>query len=329
MRSIKLPSWIKRLLGFDPLPSPPHVFALTADRLRYGQIVRERGAYRFRGALAASLPHDAFLSGLLGGPLRDPAAFKGLLGQLLANVPGGVKEASLVLPDAWLRVSFTESGDLPTAPEALDEVLRFKLRRLVPFRIDELRVSATFVEPLPGQAEPRRLLLGFAVEQLLAQLEEAFQSAGIHLGQVTNESLSMLDALPESADDEGFIALAAVDEQGYTLVFARGGEPVLHRFKGKTGPSTESTLSGLVERDLKLTKNFLTEHFPDAHLARVFLAAPRELESLWLERLEGGLGERAEPLDGHVLPLLAGPGESLPPWRELAPMLGAARRRIL
>jgi hypothetical protein len=329
VRSTKLPSWIKSLFGFEPLPRPPHVFALSSERLRYGQIVRERQGFRFRGAVAANLPPDAFLSGPLGGPLRDPAAFRALLAELVKSVPGGVKEASLVLPDAWLRVSFTESGDLPSGLEALDEVLRFKLRRMVPFRIDELRVSAAEVEPLPGQAEPRRLLLGFAVEQLLSQLEEAFAAAGIRLGQIGNESLSMLDALPDDGEGDGFTALTAVDENGYSLVFSRGGEPILHRFKGKTpGSAVESSLSGQVERDLKLTRNFLTEHYPEAYLSRVLLAAPRELESLWLERLEAGLGAAAEPLDGRVLPLALGTGESAPPWRELAPMLGAVRRRI-
>lgn len=326
MRSTKLPSWIKRLFGFDPLPRPPHVFALSADRLRYGQITRERGGLRLRGALSANLPPDAFLSGPLGGPLRDPAAFTRVLAELVQSVPGGVKEASLILPDAWLRISFAESGDLPTNETALDEVLRFKLRRLVPFRIEELRVAAAEVEPLPGQTEPRRILLGFAVEQLLAQLEEAFAACNVHVGQIGNESLSMLDALPEG-DEDGFTALTTVDENGYTLVFARGGEPILHRFKGKTG-STEGTLGGVIERDLKLTRNFLTEHFPEARFSQVLLAAPRELESLWLERLEVGLGEAAVPLDGRILPLIQG-AETLPAWRELAPMLGAVQRRIV
>lgn len=326
MRSTKLPSWIKRLFGFDPLPRPPHVFALSGDRLRYGQITRERGGLRLRGALAANLPPDAFLAGPLGGPLRDPATFARLVAELVAKIPGGVKEASLVLPDAWLRISFAESGDLPRNEAALDEVLRFKLRRLVPFRVEELRVAAAEVEPLPGQEEPRRILLGFAVEQLLTQLEDAFAACNVHVGQIGNESLSMLDALPPG-DEEGFTALTAVDENGYTLVFARGGEPILHRFKGKTG-SSDATFGGAIERDLKLTRNFLTEHFPDARFSQVLLAAPRELESLWLERLEVGLDEAAVPLDGRILPVLQG-AEALPPWRDLAPLLGAVQRRIV
>ena len=50
------------------------------------------------------------------------------------------------------------------------------LKRLVPFRVDELRIGAQEVEPLPNQPaeEPERLLLGFAVDQLLTQVEDAF-----------------------------------------------------------------------------------------------------------------------------------------------------------
>ena len=329
MRSIKLPSWIEGLLGFAPVPVPPHVFALDSTRLRYGQFVRDRQGFRCRAVREAALPRDAFHSGLLGGPLRDWAVFKEIVGTLLRGVPGGakIKEASLVIPDAWLRVAFTESGDLPKSSEQLDEVLRWKLRRLVPFRVDELRVSAAEVPPLPDQEEPRRLLLGFGVEQLLAQIEDAFAAHGIRLGQISNESLSMLSSLNVSQADE-LTALALVDEAGYTLVFVRAGAPVLHRYKGFAGSLPEGSKMGFVVRDLKLTRNFLDEHFPGVPLAKVLLAAPPELEPLWVDLLGEGLGEPAAPLDGRHLPPLRSEEGSVPSWRELAPLLGASRQEV-
>jgi hypothetical protein len=315
------------VLGLDPVPSPPHVFSLDAERLRYGQFARDRHGFRLRAFREQPLPRDPFQHGPLGGPLRDPAAFRALVGEMVKGIPGGLREASLVLPDAWLRITFTESGDLPATADALDEVLRWKLRRLVPFRVDELRIGATEVSPVPGQEEPRRLLLGFAVEQLLAQVEEAFAAAGVRVGQVSNSSLSLLAAV-EPAAPGAFSALVLVGDEGYTLIFARGGEPVLHRYKGFTGNLPEASRASFVGRDLRLTRNFLDEHFPGAAIASVLLLAPPELEPAWLDRLEEGLGAPAAPVDGRHLPPLRAEESSVPPWRSLAPMLGAARQEV-
>jgi hypothetical protein len=342
VRSIKLPLWSRRLLGFAPLPSPPHVFALDESRLRYGQLVADRQGLRLRAFRQLALPPDSFQNGLLGGPLRDPGAFRELVGGILDGVPGGVREASLVIPDAWLRVTYAESGDLPRGGAALDEVLRWKLRRLVPFRVDELRIGAAEVSPLPGQEEPRRLLMGFAIEQLLAQIEDAFTAHGVRLGQVSNVSLSLLDALavegpgtaaarpaPSQRGRSTFLALTLVEDDGYTLILARRGEPVLHRYKATAGGGADTAPSGSVVRDLRLTRNFLDEHFPGSALETVLLMAPPPLEPLWLDRLQQGLGRRAAVVDGAVLPALRSEAPSaLPPWRELAPMIGAARRMI-
>jgi hypothetical protein len=327
VRSTKLPSWIERTLGVQPVPSPPHVFALDAERLRYGQFVSDRHGFRLRAFREAALPRDPFQHGPLGGPLRDQAAFKELVAAQVKAIPGGVREASLVLPDTWLRVTFTESGELPKTADALDEVLRWKLRRLVPFRVDELRVNATEVAPVPGQEEPRRLLLGFAVEQLLAQIEDAFAAAGVRIGQISNTSLSLLAAVAPSVGG-AFSALVLVGDEGYTLIFSRGGEPLLHRYKGFTGNLPEASRASFVGRDLKLTRNFLDEHYPGAVIGAVLLLAAPELEPVWLERLEEGLGAPAAAVDGRHLPPLRAEEASVPPWRSLAPMLGAARQEV-
>lgn len=312
------------------MPAPPHAFSLDARRLRYGQFVRDRHGFRLRNWRQAALPPDAFHGGLLGGPLRDPAAFTALVGGLVQGA--GIRDASLVVPDAWLRVSFTEITDVPRQSEARDEVLRWKLRRLVPFRVDELRVGGVEVEPLPVQEEPRRMLLGFGVEQLLAQIEDAFAAHRIRIGRITCSSLALLAAveIPDSSSGGGFSAVVQVETEGYTLIFARGGEPVLHRYKPFTGGMPEGgPQAGFVTRDLKLTRNFLDEHFPGSTLGPVLLLAPPEEEQSWIDLLRDGLGAAAvTPVDGRALPSLRSEDPVAPPYREIAPMLGAVRQEV-
>jgi len=308
------------------VPAPPHAFSIDVHRLRYGQFVRDRSGFRLRGWREVALPPDAFHSGLLGGPLRDPAAFTALVGGMINGIGKGLREASLVVPDAWLRVTFSEMTDVPSRSDARDEVLRWKLRRLVPFRVDELRVDGAEVEPLPVQEEPRRMLLGFGVEQLLAQLEDAFAAHGVRIGRITSSSLALLSAV-EIPETSGFSAVVQVEPEGYALIFARGSEPVLHRYKPFTGMADAA--QGFVTRDLKLTRNFLDENFPGPTLSPVLLLAPPDVEPLWMERLQEGLGERAVPIDGRQLPSLRSEDPVAPPWRDLAPMLGAVRQEVV
>jgi len=65
----------------------------------------------------------------------------------------------------------------------------------------------------------------------------------------------------------------------------------------------------------------------------VLLLAPPEEEQNWMERLREGLGEGTAspsviPIDGRSLPSLRSEDPVAPPWRELAPMLGAIRQEV-
>lgn len=338
IRSIRLPESLlrplKTLLGFRPIPVPPHAFSVAPERLAYGRFVRGAGELELAAYREQELGPKLFQQGLLGGPLREPADFDAALAALLEGLDTPVHEASLVVPDTWLRVTFTEVGELPRNPATRTEVLRWKLKRLVPFRVEELRLGAVEVESLPDTeaTEPHRMLLGFALDALLDQLEASFSRAGIRIGSITSASLALLGLLAEPGSD-GLTALAVVEDGAYTLAFARHGEPVLHRYKGAAGATPEAARGGLVERDLKLTRSFLEEQLPSEPIGRILLVSPPEREPEWIEWLEAGLGQAVEPLNRRHLPLaesgmLATSG-SLPPWRRLAPMLGAASQEVV
>lgn len=325
-------AWLGRLLGAAPLAPPPHAFGLRPDRLVYAGfgrdgVGRDGGGFALREQHAEELPAEGFAPGLLGGPLREPASFALAVQRLVERIGVPVKEASLTVPDAWLRVAFAEAAELPASADERDEVLRWKLKRLVPFRIEELRIDAAPVPPLPGQQEPNRLLLGFAIDLLLSQIETAFTAAGVRLGRITSESFAALAALHLPVSAGGMVALVLVDEGGYALLVARDGAPLLHRFKPAATQTEDGGERRLVTRDLALTRNFLAEQVPGAEMERVLVAAPPAAEPAWREWLEAGLGIAAEPLGPEHLPPLAVAGPP-PAWRELVPLLGAAREEV-
>ncbi|MCH9648518.1 MAG: hypothetical protein K0U98_09780 [Deltaproteobacteria bacterium] len=316
-----------------PIAAPPHVFSLDAERLAYGRFRVKAGTYAFETYNSVDLPGEAFLPGLLGGPLRDEAGFGELLKGLISRVEVPIAEASLVLPDAWLRLAFTEVGELPADPQDLDAVLRWKLKRLVPFRVDELRLRGTEVSPLANQEEPNRALLGFALETLLAQQERLFQEAGIRLGRIANLSLSLLASLSTEVVDRPLLGLVVVEPAGYTLLFSRRGEPILHRFKSADPELPYELRQQRAIHDLRLTRSFLAERFPGTTLDLNLLVKSPAVEDPWQEWVENGLESRTEALSEAHLPALSvqiskQEADSAESFLEIAPMLGASRQEV-
>lgn len=297
---------------------PPHVFGLDGRELAYGRAVRRAGGFEFDAYGSVPLPEGVFTPGPLGGPLHEPAALKESLAALLKPAGGRVTDASLVLPDAWLRMAFAEVAELPRGAAKRDEVLRFKLKRLVPFRVEDLRVAALEVPPLAGQEEPRRLLLCFGIEALLSQLEAVFAARGVRLGQIVPRSLATAAAVREVTGGEELTGLLLAGEEGYALSFLRRGAPVLHRYRALAEPVERD---GLVVRDFRLTQTFLAERLPESPLVRILLLAADGSERAWNERLAAGFDRPVVVLGREQLPLSGALPE--PGLERLAPLLGA------
>jgi hypothetical protein len=311
---------------------PSHAFRVDGGAVGYAGFERRGDTLALVRAEQVDLDPETFQEGLLGGPAREPAGLRGRVAELVQRLDG-VREAALVLPDAWLRLAFVDVATLPAAAGERDEVLRWKLKRLVPFRVEELRLAASEVAPLPGQnpEEPHRLLLGFGIDSLLTQLEEAFAAAGVRLGRMTSESLALLSAVAAGGaagdGDRGLTALALVADGGYTLAFVHRGLPVLHRYKGFAGHLPDASRGGMVSRDLRLTRTFLEDSLPGLGVDRALVAAPAGLGEPWLDWLGESLEAPAELLTGGDLPPVEMTARGVD-WQRLAPLVGAVSQEV-
>ncbi len=258
--------------------------------MRYGVFPRVGSGLEFREFHEVELPSGTFGTGVLGPTLQEERSLRAGLEDLLSRLASPPTEASLVLPDSWLRIAFTEITDLPRSSAERDEILRWKLKLLVPFRVEELRLRALEVEPLPERSEPRRLLLAFGAESLLSHLEASFSSYGIRLGRVTNVSLSLLEAVWEAAGRDGIQAVVSVDDSSYSVVFASGGSPVLYRYKPVGVGLSLETLEPMVRRELRLTRTFVERQIGPPSSARIVLFAGAEDEARWKDWLQHELG---------------------------------------
>jgi len=312
---------ISAILGSAPVPVPPHVFALDGERLRYAAFERSNGEAELCGYHAVDLAPDTFLPGQLGGSLREVSVLGEAIERLLGEVGGSVTEGSLVVPDSWARIGFAETGDLPRSARARDEVLRWKLRRLVPYRVEDLRVRYLEVPALSGQEEPRRVLCVFLLDALFGQIEDAFAARGVRLGSISNETLSLLEAVDGALANLDLAGVVHRTRDGYSLVFTRDGRPVIYRYKSVARSAAGGDPAVQIQRDLRLTRKYLQDHVEGALLRRVLIAAPGDEAEVWTRWLQEIFEVPVNPIHpGAKTAAVAVPTE------EVAPLVGAACR---
>ena len=290
------------LLGFGRVPGPALVFSIEeidGDALRLRCAYFERGRGRARSGVSSSaaglslefldqvtIPATLLARGPLGATLRDPASFAELLRSLLRSAgPKSPREATLLVPESWLRLVMVESGALPKSAAACDEVLRFRLRRLVPYRVEDLRLSAVEAAVLPGQDEPYRLALGFAAETVLASFEGGFAAAGVRIGLISVPSLAIFAGVRGVHRIPGVEVGVVARRDDYALWVRRDEELVLHRQRSFPDDLPADARDTLAPRELNLLRSMFESELAGETRGRFLLHADDESaadSSSWL-----------------------------------------------
>ena len=135
------------------------------------------------------------------------------------------KRWSVALPDITARSLVITLESKPEGRRELEEVLNWKIERVVAMQANELRVSRQRISPAAGQ---ERYLVTVAREEVIAQYEALFSSAGWKTGLLLPRHLGeaqwlMWDGAP------GDKLLISANRSGFTSLIARNGEPVLVR----------------------------------------------------------------------------------------------------
>jgi hypothetical protein len=320
---------------------PPHVFAVRRRELRFASFSRPatgEPGLELAEFHSLPLPEGLFGSGPLGVPVGEGETLAACVRLLLARSAKPVKEVSIVLPDSWARSMVLELGELPEDPAARLEVLRFRVKRMVPYRVEDLRIEAVPIAERrvtsPGQTgdtgdtggERAHSLVTLANSAVCDLIEDGFARAGVRVGQLSGATLATLQALLPGELERGLHGLALVDADGFNLVLARAGVPAIWRQKSFTEGLSDSDRARLLTSELRLTRTLLAERFPGETLTAVYLAAPRSVEPFWMQVLSQGLEAQPTRLRLEHLGLAAeGVGDA---FAELAPLAGAASREV-
>lgn len=129
---------------------------------------------------------------------------------------------TLVIPDSAVRVLLLDFEALPTrAAEALP-LVRFRLKKLLPFDADDAMVT---YQAMSTSKSIVRVLAVAIPRDVLSEYETAAREAGFEPGAVLPSTLACLAALQ---DDEPTLLINA-NPMGVTVAIVRGGVLLLHR----------------------------------------------------------------------------------------------------
>jgi type IV pilus assembly protein PilM len=168
-----------------------------------------------------------FRPGVLAAGLKTPnftdrAAVASALRQALDEVSARETQITVVIPDAAVRVLMLDFDLLP--PKAIEAlpIIRFRLRKLVPFEVDHAAVSYQLMPVKEGLV---RVIVAVSPAEVLAEYESAVREAGYEPGVVLPSTLAALAAV--SGEEPSLV----INRNGssVTTAITRQNELLLHR----------------------------------------------------------------------------------------------------
>lgn len=225
-------------------------------------------------AFAPLLP-GALTPSLSGPNLTNPAAVEAALGRALSEVSSRARQATLIIPDVAVRVLLLDFDSLPEKPQEALPILRFRLKKLVPFDADHAMVSYQVMARKPEEV---RVLVAVIPDETLAEYEGVLRRVGYEPGAVLPSTLAATAAV--SSLESSLI----VNNSGNTVTTAivNGEELLLHRTIDL--PAEEEVSMREIQRAVNVT----IAYFEDTlHAPPVRILCTGQDGTIKLERLMG------------------------------------------
>ena len=119
------------------------------------------------------LPAGALVPGIEEPNLRAPEAVIAAIRSALAEVSPRTRAVTLVLPDTLVRVFVLDFDSLPAKPAEAIPVVRFRLRKMVPFDVEHAGVSYQILKQDENEC---KVLAAVMPGPILAEYEAAVRA---------------------------------------------------------------------------------------------------------------------------------------------------------
>jgi len=188
------------------------------------------GAQILEAVCAQPLPPGAVTPGLQQANITSREALVVALRESLAAVVGRSRDITLVIPDASTRILLLDFDTLPEKPQDADSVVRFRLKKSLPFDVD---TSAVSFDRQPAE-NGVRVVAAVTPRNVLEEYESVVRDAGYNPGAVLPSMIAALGVVDGSRPtmvikvEPGITTFAVVDQNQLLLYRAleNGGSAV-------------------------------------------------------------------------------------------------------
>lgn len=280
-------------------PEPPGLgLDLRTGELALARLSARRGAGALDACLTAPIASGVLSFSMLDPNVLDEEELQRVVESALVRAgAAGARRIALTIPDHVARISVVELPGAPGSRAELEELLKFRLKKSLPFDVASARLA---YEKLPGPGSS--FLTGVMHETVVSQYEKLFGDMGFHVGLIKPASVSLLDLLGpiayrELAPGEDYFFVNA-ERDYFTVSLVRDREvPVLVRTLGLRSGENDSTIYD--EEDLLQeiipTAIYYREKLGGNTLARIYYRSLRPDLTHLRELLEGQFEAPSEP----------------------------------
>lgn len=195
---------------------------------------------------------------------------------------GGARRVAVVVPTAWVRMHHLEFEQLPRRTAEMRDVLRWRLKKLLPVNVNDLRLA---IQPQPGGPDDQRAVVCVsALERAIAALESAFSAVNLAPGFIGPRALALSEG---DHDDAARPRLIVQEEPGFlSVVLVVSGSIRFVRTKPVAAGASEA---GALEREMRLAENFIRANLDVGGEIAVEIYADQDdhaalLEGWWADR---------------------------------------------
>jgi type IV pilus assembly protein PilM len=206
------------MIGTKNSARPKLACEIAPDRVIAGRTPDSRHVLEF--CSTRELAPGCVVPDLTEDNIRQREMVVRALGSALEQVGGHSRDVIAILPDAAVRVVLLDFDTLPEKAQEAESVIRFRLRKSLPFDVDKAAVSYHAQTADSGL----RVIAAVALKNVLADYERVYREAGFSPGVVLPAMLAALGGAPGDRGtlvikvDAHTTSVAIVDKQQLLLV---------------------------------------------------------------------------------------------------------------